>query len=58
MVTASHNPPADNGLKCFAGGREYDAADEARIAERVEVGAGGLSAVWNAWGDLVLDRAV
>jgi len=51
MVTASHNPPADNGLKCFVDGREYDASGEARLARRIEVGAGGTPADWEAWGE-------
>ena len=35
MVTASHNPPADNGLKLFRNGAEYHRRDEAEIARRV-----------------------
>jgi phosphomannomutase len=35
MVTASHNPPADNGLKFFLDGREYDREAERRIERRV-----------------------
>ncbi|MFB6106184.1 MAG: phosphomannomutase [Halobacteriaceae archaeon] len=49
MVTASHNPPADNGLKLFADGREYDAAAERRIADRVAAEPGPVE--WDAWGD-------
>lgn len=35
MVTASHNPPADNGIKCFADGEEVDRTVEERIERRV-----------------------
>ncbi|PSP82887.1 phosphomannomutase [Halobacteriales archaeon QS_1_68_17] len=49
MVTASHNPPADNGIKLFADGEEYDRAAERRIERRVEEGA--PSAAWDEWGD-------
>ena len=47
-VTASHNPPADNGLKCFVDGREYDRESERRIEARVEEAAG--VADWADWG--------
>jgi phosphomannomutase len=49
MVTASHNPPGDNGLKLFADGVEYDAAAEERVAAGVET---GTQADWAAWGSV------
>ena len=49
MVTASHNPPADNGLKLFADGTEYDRKAERRIEARMD--DGGEPADWDAWGD-------
>jgi phosphomannomutase len=53
MVTASHNPPTDNGIKCFVDGREYDRESEKHIESRIETG--GTQAAWDEWGT---DRAV
>ncbi len=47
MVTASHNPPGDNGLKLFVDGVEYDAAAEAAVESGVDDGG---QADWTAWG--------
>ncbi|EMA44042.1 phosphomannomutase [Halococcus saccharolyticus] len=49
MVTASHNPPTDNGLKLFADGEEYGDDAEARIESRVE--EDGSPAAWHDWGN-------
>ena len=48
MVTASHNPPSDNGLKFFADGVEYDRAAEDRIESRLEADRAPLE--WDRWG--------
>jgi phosphomannomutase len=48
MLTASHNPPADNGIKCFVDGREYDADAEASIESRIAEGARATD--WGRWG--------
>ncbi|WP_256686533.1 phosphomannomutase [Halococcus qingdaonensis] len=48
MVTASHNPPTDNGLKLFTDGQEYGDDAEARIEERVD--ARDPPASWDEWG--------
>ncbi|WP_049997450.1 phosphohexomutase domain-containing protein [Halococcus sediminicola] len=48
MVTASHNPPTDNGLKLFSDGQEYGDDAEARIEERVE--SESAPANWDEWG--------
>lgn len=48
MITASHNPPADNGIKLFEDGVEYDRTAEERIESRLESGSG--TATWDEWG--------
>jgi phosphomannomutase len=48
MLTASHNPPQDNGIKLFSDGEEFDAESEAQIEQRVERGT--ERAQWNEWG--------
>ncbi len=48
MVTASHNPPTDNGIKLFDDGVEYNGDAERRIAERVEEGT--QTTKWDQWG--------
>ncbi|SNR32256.1 phosphohexomutase domain-containing protein [Halorubrum vacuolatum] len=47
MLTASHNPPTDNGIKCFRDGREFSDELEAAIESRVEEGVSPAS--WDEW---------
>lgn len=47
-VTASHNPPLDNGLKLFVDGVEYDESAEARINDRLDSTAAPVE--WSTWG--------
>ncbi|MCL7418633.1 MAG: hypothetical protein M8354_12455, partial [Halalkalicoccus sp.] len=58
MLTASHNPPADNGIKLFQDGVEYDRDAEIEVETALDAGTG--SAEWDAWGESttrnVLDR--
>ncbi|SIR60955.1 phosphohexomutase domain-containing protein [Natronorubrum thiooxidans] len=51
MLTASHNPPEDNGIKLFADGVEYDQTAERAIEDRLEGDehATGLAS-WDEWG--------
>jgi phosphomannomutase len=50
MITASHNPPNDNGIKLFQDGVEYDAEAEARVESLVQDGARPVQ--WDAWGSI------
>ncbi|QGX96509.1 phosphomannomutase [Haloplanus rallus] len=49
MLTASHNPPGDNGIKLFVDGVEYDRAAERDVERRVEADEGPVP--WDGWGD-------
>ena len=47
MLTASHNPPADNGIKLFCDGSEFDSDAERAVEERVADEE--PTAAWDAW---------
>ncbi|WP_053948159.1 phosphomannomutase [Halolamina sediminis] len=47
-ITASHNPPEDNGIKLFRDGVEYSGAAEARIEGRIAEGTEPTQ--WDGWG--------
>ena len=36
MLTASHNPPTDNGIKCFVDGSEFDRQRETTVEQYVD----------------------
>ena len=48
VITASHNPPTDNGIKLFADGQEYDDEAEAAVEARVDDDPDPLA--WDEWG--------
>lgn len=48
MVTASHNPPTDNGVKLFVDGREFDTSMEERVEGHIEAETPPVR--WDAWG--------
>ncbi|NGM67658.1 phosphomannomutase [Natronolimnobius sp. AArcel1] len=50
MLTASHNPPEDNGIKLFADGVEYDREAERAIEDALADDA-TAPVPWDTWGD-------
>lgn len=48
QVTASHNPPADNGIKLFEDGSEFDRSAELEVSDRIAGGPEPTS--WDQWG--------
>jgi phosphomannomutase len=49
MLTASHNPPTDNGIKLLVDGEEYDRQAEKTIDRRVEADESPVA--WDEWGE-------
>lgn len=49
MLTASHNPPADNGIKLFSDGIEFDREAESTVEAALDAGTNPTN--WDAWGD-------
>lgn len=49
MLTASHNPPTDNGIKLFEDGTEYDTESEREIEQLVASEPNPTP--WDSWGE-------
>ena len=47
MLTASHNPPSDNGIKLFVDGVEFDRQHERAVEDRVDADDPPVS--WDRW---------
>ena len=47
VLTASHNPPGDNGIKLFADGVEFDRRHERAVEDRVDAHDSPVS--WDRW---------
>lgn len=56
MITASHNPPKDNGIKLFRDGIEYDQEAEQGIEELVAASVGPVT--WNEWGEVESEQVL
>ncbi|ELY95201.1 phosphoglucosamine mutase [Natrialba hulunbeirensis JCM 10989] len=48
MLTASHNPPTDNGIKLFVDGVEFDREAEEAVEDYVS--SGSSLPAWDQWG--------
>ncbi|ELY98273.1 phosphoglucosamine mutase [Natrialba chahannaoensis JCM 10990] len=48
MLTASHNPPTDNGIKLFTDGVEFDREAEEAVEDYVS--SGSSLPAWDQWG--------
>lgn len=56
MITASHNPPNDNGLKLFIDGQELTADQETTIEAAIEQPEPAVD--WNEWGNTIGSNSV